>query len=113
MLLDLKIRHETGNKKSLDDVMKSLYKKYYKELKRGFTDEEFKQACEEIAGAGLSEFFEYVYTTKAIDYAKYLGYAGLEIETTGNESEQGSFEIKTISNPNALQSEIFNSWLRD
>ena len=113
MLLDLKIRHETQNKKSLDDVMKSLYKKYYKGLKRGFTDEEFEQACEETAGSSLSEFFEYVYTTKAIDYAKYLGYAGLEIETTGDEPEQGSFEIKPIPNPDALQSEILNSWLKE
>jgi predicted metalloprotease with PDZ domain len=34
-LLDFKIRNETKNKKSLDDVMRFLYKKYYQQLKRG------------------------------------------------------------------------------
>ncbi len=37
LLLDFTIRHVTQNKESLDDVMRLLYWKYYKELKRGFT----------------------------------------------------------------------------
>ncbi|GAI19018.1 unnamed protein product, partial [marine sediment metagenome] len=49
MLLDLKIRHETKPQKSLDDVMRILYQKYYKEKKRGFTDEEFRDVCESVA----------------------------------------------------------------
>ncbi len=80
MLLDLKIRGETKNQKGLDDVMRTLYRKYYKELKRGFTDDEFRQVCEEIAGTSLSEFFEYVTTVKEIDYPEYLACAGLGIE---------------------------------
>jgi len=80
MLLDLKIRGETKNERSLDDVMRTLYRKYYKELKRGFTDDEFQQVCEEIAGTSLAEFFEHVTTVKEIDYPKYLGCAGLQIE---------------------------------
>jgi len=82
MLLDLKIRHESGNKKSLDDVMRTLYQVYYKEKKRGFTDKEFRDVCEKAAGTSLSEIFEvYIPTVRDIDYAKYLGYAGLSIET--------------------------------
>ena len=35
-LLDIAIRHETNNKRSLDDVMRTLYNTYYKQKKRGF-----------------------------------------------------------------------------
>ena len=80
MLLDLKIRHETKNTKSLDTVMQTLYQKYYRELRRGWTDEEFRSVCEGIAGTSLQEIFDYASTTMEIDYNKYLRYAGLELE---------------------------------
>ena len=80
ILLDLKIRYESGNRKSLDDVMRTLYQVYYKEKRRGFTDLEFRAVCEEAAGVPLDEIFEvYVSTVQDIDYHKYLNYAGLEI----------------------------------
>ncbi len=82
VLLDFAIQHETKNRKSLDDVMRLLYQKYYKEKKRGFTEDELKAAIETIAGKPLPEIFEYVYTTKELDYPKYFSYAGLNIDTT-------------------------------
>jgi predicted metalloprotease with PDZ domain len=82
MLLDLKIRFESGSKKSLDDVMRNLYQVYYKDKKRGFTDKEFREVCEKAAGTSLSEIFDvYIPTVQDIDYSKYLGYAGLSIDT--------------------------------
>ncbi|WP_276501972.1 M61 family metallopeptidase [Terrimonas pollutisoli] len=81
LLLDFKIRHETKNKKSLDDVMRTLYKNFYQQKKRGYTETEFRSTCESIAGVSLAEFFDYVYTVKGIDYAKYFAYAGLDIAT--------------------------------
>lgn len=82
MLLDLKIRHDSGNTKSLDDVMKTLYREFYKEKGRGFTDREFRDVCEKISGSSLSEFFDlYIPTVHDVDYPKYLGYAGLNIDT--------------------------------
>ncbi len=80
LLLDLKIRHETRNRKSLDTVMRTLYQKYYKQLKRGWTDQEFRDVCEQTAGVALGEIFDYASTTMEIDYDKYLNYAGLELE---------------------------------
>jgi predicted metalloprotease with PDZ domain len=83
MLLDLKIRHETKNAKSLDDVMRTLYQTYYREKKRGFTDREFREVCEKTAGSPLPEIFDvYASTVGDIDYEKYLAYAGLEIDAT-------------------------------
>ncbi|HVW96893.1 MAG TPA: PDZ domain-containing protein [Mucilaginibacter sp.] len=80
LMLDLKIRHETGNKKSLDDVMRTLYYTYFKKLKRGFTPQEFRKVCEETAGVPLDELFEYASTVKEVNYHKYFEYAGLNID---------------------------------
>lgn len=80
MLLDFKIRHSTSNKKSLDDLMKLLYNKYYKKEKRGFTEDEFRKEAEMMATVSLDDFFDYIYTLKAVDYTTYLGYAGLQID---------------------------------
>ncbi|NNV54299.1 M61 family metallopeptidase [Limnovirga soli] len=78
-MLDAAIRHSSGNKRSLDDVMTTLYQKYYQQLKRGFTDDEFKQVCEATAGSSLNEVFEYAATVKQPDYKKYFAYAGLSL----------------------------------
>ncbi len=81
LMLDFNIRHASGNTRSLDDVMRKLYRDYYQQKKRGFTPEEFRAVCEEMAGKKLNEFFEYVSTTKPIDYKKYFRYGGLDIDT--------------------------------
>lgn len=81
LVLDIVIRNNTGNRRSLDDVMHRIYWKYYKGLQRGLTDAEFQEACEEAAGRSLSDVFELVYTTREIDYATYLEKGGLQLET--------------------------------
>jgi predicted metalloprotease with PDZ domain len=80
LMLDFKIRHETNNKKSLDDVMRTLYQDFYQKQNRGFTETEFRKVCERVADTSLDEIFHYVYTTKELDYVKYFGYAGLNID---------------------------------
>jgi len=82
LLFDFKIREVTNNKKSLDDVMRFLYKEYYQKKKRGFTEEELKNAFETVAGSSLAREFEYITTTKELDYPTYFNYAGLNIDTT-------------------------------
>ncbi len=81
MMLDFAIRHYTNNKHSLDDVMRTLYNEYYKKQHRGFTEVEFRKACEQIAGNNLDEIFDYVYTTKELNYTKYFNFGGLSIKT--------------------------------
>ena len=111
MILDFSIRNATQNRKSLDDVMRLLYWQYYKKLHRGFTDAEFQQACQYIAGISLSREFEYVYTTKEIDYSTYLSYAGLKL-TKQTDSDKGKrkFTITRQDNINPSQMSIFKSW---
>jgi predicted metalloprotease with PDZ domain len=101
MLLDLKIRNETNNAKSLDDVMRRLYNEFYLEKKRGFTDNEFRLVCEEIAGCNLNEIFEiYAPATTVIDYPKYLAYGGLGIDTSSKilEGVHLGADIRNIDN---------------
>lgn len=111
MLFDLAIRHETKNKRSLDDVMRKLYQDFYIKKARGFTEEELRATIESIAGTKLDELFSYIYTTAEPDYKKYLGYAGLDIDVT-TEKHLGTFEITKKASPNALEREIFRSWNR-
>ena len=110
LLLDFEIRHATQNRKSLDDVMRYLYWYYYKTVNRGFTDAEFQQACEEVAGVSLNEMFELVYTTKEIEYNKYLGYAGLKIVVQTNDAGKRKVLIEKITEPDSLQKAIFEDW---
>ncbi len=60
--------------------MRALYQQYYKALGRGWTDGEFRRVCEEVAGVRLTDIFEYASTTRPIDYARHLAYAGLKVE---------------------------------
>ncbi|MGY2134845.1 M61 family metallopeptidase [Hymenobacter sp. HD11105] len=81
-VLDLMIINETKGQKSLDDVMHLLYTRYYQQQKRGFTDEEFQDAVEKVAGRRFDDFFRTrVYDTQTLDYNTALGYAGLTLTT--------------------------------
>jgi predicted metalloprotease with PDZ domain len=91
--------------------MRFLYQHYYKKLHRGFTDAEFQQACQEIAGISLSREFEYVYTTKEIDYLTYLSYAGLKIsEEVDKNTGKRKFTLAKQENMNPVQLSIFKAW---
>ena len=82
LLTDIAIRQLTNNTKSLDDVMRSLYHDFHIAKGRGFTEEEYWTVCANMAGQPLTEIREYVDTTKEIDYVKYLGYAGIDMDMT-------------------------------
>lgn len=124
LLLDLKIRHETGGARSLDDVMRTLYREFHKERGRGFTDEEFRSVCERVAGASLAEIFAYAETTKAVDYAASLGYAGLALAPVekpdgkaasgahaSDTKEKAKRRILKIPNPTPEQERIYSGWV--
>jgi len=96
-MLDLSIRSGSGNQLSLDDVMRSLYRKYYLGKKRGFTDAEFRAECETAAGTSLAEIFEYASTTKEVDYAKYFALGGLALDFTTTETAGGFIGLDTFA----------------
>jgi predicted metalloprotease with PDZ domain len=81
LLLDLNIRRRTSNAKSLDDVMRYLYREFY-EKNRNYTPTDFQKACELMAGASLDDFFaRYVRGVAELPYNEYLSAAGLRLET--------------------------------
>ena len=94
-MLDLKIRQLSGNRKSLDDVMRGLYRKYYLEKMRGFTDAEFRAECENAAGGDLNEVFEYAATSRDVDYAKYFALAGLKLDSLTEDAPGGYIGLDT------------------
>jgi predicted metalloprotease with PDZ domain len=91
--------------------MRKLYQDFYIKKGRGFTEDELRLTIEAVAGTKLDELFSYIYTTAEPDYKKYLGYAGLDIDVT-TDKHYGTFEIRKMASPNALQREIFKGWSR-
>jgi predicted metalloprotease with PDZ domain len=96
-MLDLRIREASGNRKSLDDVMRTMYRKYYQEKKRGFTDAEFRAECDAAAGADLAGIFAYASTTREVDYARYFALAGVKLEVSTAEAPGGFIGLNTHS----------------
>jgi len=79
LLLDAKIRKLTGDKKSLDDAMKLAYARY--SGAHGYTPDQFRAVCSEVAGADLSAWFKQVLeTTAELDYTEMLDWYGLRFQ---------------------------------
>jgi predicted metalloprotease with PDZ domain len=98
LVLDLMIVQASNGQKHLDDVFRLLYDKYYKGLKRGFTDQEYQDAVAQVAGRRFDDFFQnYVYGARTLDYATALGYVGLTLSSATNPN--GSLGA-TITNKN-------------
>jgi len=92
LLLDLEIRHRTGNKRSLDDVFRDMYKRF-PFGSRGYTVEDFQKSAETQAEGSLDAFFDnYVRGVHPLPWEKSLLYAGLEL-TPEDPTEKPSLGI--------------------
>lgn len=89
MLLDLALREQTAGKKSLDDVMRYMYRKFYLEAPaatyylpgKGYTEHDILEALNEVSGSDFSPFFKrYIAGTDPLPYEKILPAAGLELK---------------------------------
>jgi predicted metalloprotease with PDZ domain len=78
LCLDLKIRRETGNRRSLDDVMRLLMQRH-NPPKPGYDEEELRATVSEVAGKDLSAFYDVLArSTQEMPLAECLAYAGLD-----------------------------------
>ena len=102
LLMDIDIRRKTHQQHSLDDVMRRLYQKYYKQLQRGFTEEEFWAEAADIAGQPLTDIRRLVDTTDDIDYDSYLREAGLRVNTS-------DWSIRRVEKPNKQQRQFLKA----
>ncbi len=105
-LLDLGIRHASHNRYSLDDLMRRLNQDF---AKRGrfFTDADLERMISSLApGFQCTEFFrDYVDGTHELDYAKYLGYAGLQLKTeTATVPDLGFQSLQSFIGPVRVES---------
>ncbi len=90
MLLDLEIRERTGGQKSLDDVMRLMYKTFfespattYYEPGRGYKESDILAAVNEVTGSDFSDFFKrYVAGTDPLPYQSVLSDAGLKLDVS-------------------------------
>jgi predicted metalloprotease with PDZ domain len=80
LLLDLLIRKNHHNQKSLDDVMLKMWHKFGKD-EIGFTENDLKQVFEEVAKTDLTDFFSrYLDTTEELPFNEYLEPFGLQLK---------------------------------
>jgi predicted metalloprotease with PDZ domain len=114
-LLDLEIRHRTNSTRSLDDVFRLLYKRFYVDAPaetyyfkgRGFKPGDFLAAVNEVTGSNFSDFFaRYVTGTDELDYDTMLGYAGLRLER-----ERSNYRVDERRNATEAQRSFRRTWL--
>lgn len=84
MLLDLRIRKNSGDIHSLDEVMRRMYE-YVGKLGKSYKKEDFKEIAEDLAGQSLDQFWEeYVSGTEDLtpalrELGDYMGMTLLEL----------------------------------
>jgi predicted metalloprotease with PDZ domain len=79
LVLDLEIRHATGNARSFADVMRELYRRFPRQGP-GYTNADVRRVTGEIGGEGMKGVFDsLVNGTGSIDWERVLAYAGLEL----------------------------------
>jgi len=89
LMLDLEIRGRTGNRRSLDDAMRTLYQRFGQPGQPGYTDADIQKACEAAAGEPLTNFFaDYVYGKRELDLEGALRRAGLRLKTELSKGEE-------------------------
>lgn len=93
-VLDAMLIDAHKGKKCMDDFLQVVYKKYYKERNRGFTEEEFMTELSTFIGKDLTDFFErHIYGTETINYADYFKKIGVNVEKSVSKRE--SFGVST------------------
>ena len=113
VMLDLAIRDATGDRKSLDDVMRRMNDEYAKAGRYYDDSAGVLRVVNEVSGKDFSEFFRrYVSGTDEIPYDSFLGIAGLQLnlDTASDGTLTGT--IDEVPHPSARQGQIRDAWLR-
>lgn len=85
LLLDLLIRVQHQNQRSLDDVMRQMWQQFG-QPEIGFTEEELQGIIESVADRDLSDFFaRYVDGTEELPFDEYLEPFGLRLKSDADE----------------------------
>ena len=80
-IFDAMIIDHSKGKQCLDHFLQHLYKKFYVELNRGFSEAEFKAELEKFTGKNLDDFFKkYINGTEILPYAEVFDKVGLNVK---------------------------------
>ena len=102
MMLDMAIRSASDGKKSLDDVMRTLWTDYFKKGKN-YTPADYQKACEAAAGKSLDDFFtKYVRGVAEIDYNAFANPFGLNLNTKTPGANRAYLGADTVETAGAL-----------
>ncbi|MGF1601839.1 MAG: M61 family metallopeptidase [Thermosynechococcaceae cyanobacterium] len=106
LLLDLLIRRESGNMRSLDQVMQQMWQQFG-QSETGYTHAQLKSIVESLAGIDLTDFWQkYIEGTVELPYNEFLNPFGFSLkpETAkdtppyfGVELEADTDTVKTVS----------------
>ena len=79
-IIDIFIIDNSKGKQCLDHFFQHLYKKYFIEMNRGFSETEFKAELEKFVGKNLDEFYKkYIDGTDILPYAEVFDKVGISI----------------------------------
>ena len=86
-LLDVLIIEKSKGNHGLDHFMQYLYMKYFVELKRGFSESEFKQDLKRFVEYDVEGFFtKYINGTEILPFAEILSKVGVQVTSQNIES---------------------------
>lgn len=94
VLLDILIRDATNNRKSLDDMMRTLNEEFAR-MGKFYRDVDLRLIAEKISGRRFEEFFtRYVSGTDPLPYQDIFARAGLTVTTSQQEVASFGFSSK-------------------
>lgn len=105
LALDLSLRKESQGKISLDDVMRTLWKRFG-QTGTGVGDDDIRRIADELSGLDLKRFFsEAIHGTRDLPLKKLLEPfgIGLDWECAKNSAKTPSLGIKTSAEGNELK----------
>jgi len=110
LVMDIEIRNMTNNKKSLDNLMKLMYKEYA-DSQQKYTCDDILKIASKITNSDFSEFFKrYLTGTEVIPLNYYLNKCGLDIKienpkVTVDQQISGKVKVGVSISPNMSSQE--------
>ncbi len=110
-LLDLSILYDSKGAAGLGDVMRTLFKDFYKKDK-GFSTEDFIGVVNRLTKRDYHDFFKkYVSGVEVPPYDTLLGYAGYQLDAEAKKEKR--YKIVEMANASPEQLKIREAWLKN
>lgn len=79
LIINFEMMQRTGGEKCFDDVLMAMWRRYLEE-DAGFTTEDVRALCEEIAGGSFEQVFaDYVYGVRDVPFEEYFPICGYRV----------------------------------